>query len=228
MKHIILPLAFVVSMACAPCWAGGLFAGDENMHVQGHPYEASSYHKAFHGADSFQTLPVHFMRSGYGYADGYTRNSGCGHGYGGCGSCDSCGGCGHFGGGHFGSLFHGWFNKCCGQSCGGCESDCGCEEPSCCQPKCHKPLFNFSWFKKGCGCGSSSCDTCGGEDSFEGAFPSTDGEVIPEPMHSDGVAPIEADDAPPVPNESSAQLRDILPPAGSIIPTSVLFPFLNR
>lgn len=229
MKHIIFPVALFVALTCTPSFAGGLFAGDDNMHVQGHPYESTSYHKAFHGADSFETLPVQF--AGYGHYRAQ-RGYGYGHGYGYSRGYASHASYGHFGGGYGGhgyggcgcgckkhSLF-GWFKKGCGCGSCGCESDCGCEEPSCCKSKCHKSLF--SWFKKGCGCGcgDSGCDSCGGD--YEG----TAEEMMPEPVDADA-APVEAD-APPVPSQASAQFRSILPPAEVVSPASVLFPFFAR
>lgn len=222
MKHLILPLALVIAVIATPCFAGGLFAGDDNMHVQGHPYEASSYHKAFHGADSFETLPMHF--AGYGrrghYGHGYGRGYGYGHG-----GYASYGHYGHGYGGHAGcgcgcKKHFGWFkgHGCgCGHKFGHRHSacGCGCETTSCCQPCCKKKWYK-SWFKGfgcGCGCGHSACDSCG--ETYEGSAE----EIMPEPSQND--------DAAPVPTEASAQFRSLLPSAEVVSPTAVLFPFFS-
>lgn len=245
MKHIILPIALVLGFVCAPCLAGGLFAGDDNMHVQGHPYEASSYHKAYHGADSFETLPMHYAgyghrahygygyghraHHGYGYGHGYGYSRYAGYGHGGCSSC-GCHGGGYHHGGHgcdCGCKKHfGWFKKCCKKYLGCCQSSCGCGEVSCCQPKCCGKKWYKSWFKGfGCGCGHSGCDTCdscgGGHDAGHDAGYESTEEVMPEPAQNDDAAPVPTSD-------SSAQFRSILPPSEAFVPTSLIFPFLGR
>ena len=226
--------------------AGGLFAGDENMHVQGHPYESSSYHKAFFGAASFETLPVHYSRPGYvhGYfRTGYAGHSCCGHygyprygyGYRGHSCCGHRGyahggcGCKHGCGSFFGKYkrHFNWGHGCCGHQVSdcGCQQDaCGCEQGCCHKPCCLKSLFNFGWLKKGCGCGCSAdtCDSCGCGESHDVSFPEAAEEVMPEPVEETK----EEDAAPVLPPQSSAQFRSVLPPVSAVLPTSLFaFPF---
>ncbi|REJ70005.1 MAG: hypothetical protein DWQ31_01950 [Planctomycetota bacterium] len=245
MKQFTICIALLLAAAASPALAGGLFAGDDNMHVQGHPYMSTSYHKAYHGADSFITLPEHGCTSCAPAAScGCQAAPAC--------ECEKSRGCGLFSG----SLWKSCgcrkplFSDCklkmpkCLDPCGlfqkrsGCETECGCEVAACgclpcpCEPACRKkwslPKLNLCWWKKDRCCPAtpcetcSTCSTCGHGTAHELSFPATEGvgsEIVP--------VPAEATSAPPQPSGPAAQFRRILPPTEAIVPTGLMFPFLG-
>ncbi|REJ95422.1 MAG: hypothetical protein DWQ35_06770 [Planctomycetota bacterium] len=163
MKQFTICIALLLAAAASPALAGGLFAGDDNMHVQGHPYMSTSYHKAYHGADSFITLPEHGCTSCAPAAScGCQAAPAC--------ECEKSRGCGLFSG----SLW----------------KSCGCRKPlfSDCKLKMPKCLDPCGLFQKRSGCETE----CGHGTAHELSFPATEGvgsEIVPVPAEATSAPP---------------------------------------